>query len=174
MDSQSAALLVPTHVSRHLTFSPPKSEKILTKTLDGLLPLLVLIFPIFASAYLVVLSLLSFPARAAPVASSETFNGGQLFHLYVMPQLFLLSFQILTENIIGSMSLFSPPVRAFVPVLYTVGRIFVIIHWMADLWFNKDLPPNLPLKVLPTYKSPSPGSKITDAMQSYLNIICTC
>ncbi|KAK4763225.1 hypothetical protein SAY86_008993 [Trapa natans] len=65
-----------------------------------------------------------------------------------MPQLFLLSFQILTENIIGSMSLFSPPVRAFVPVLYTVGRIFVIIDWMADLWFNKDLPPNLPLKVV--------------------------
>ncbi|KAK4762367.1 hypothetical protein SAY86_008135 [Trapa natans] len=32
MDSQSAALLVPTHVSRHLTFSPPKSEKILTKS----------------------------------------------------------------------------------------------------------------------------------------------
>lgn len=60
------------------------------------------------------------------------------------PHLFLLSFQILTENVISGLSLFSPPVRALVPVLYTVRRIFVIIDWMADVWLNKDLPPEFP------------------------------
>jgi hypothetical protein len=63
------------------------------------------------------------------------------------PHLFLLSFQILTENIISGLSLFSPPVRALVPLLYTVRRIFVIIDWVNDVWVNKTLPANAPFKV---------------------------
>ncbi|KAF8378031.1 hypothetical protein HHK36_029364 [Tetracentron sinense] len=62
------------------------------------------------------------------------------------PHLFLLSFQILTENIISGLSLFSPPVRALVPLLYTVRRIFVIIDWIYDVWLNKTLPANAHLK----------------------------
>ncbi|XP_062150845.1 uncharacterized protein LOC133859426 [Alnus glutinosa] len=62
------------------------------------------------------------------------------------PHLFLLSFQILTENIISGLSLFSPPVRALVPLLYTVRRIFVIIDWVNDVWVNKTLPANAPFK----------------------------
>ncbi|KAF8390672.1 hypothetical protein HHK36_025199 [Tetracentron sinense] len=62
------------------------------------------------------------------------------------PHLFLLSFQILTENIISGLSLFSPPVRALVPLLYTVRRIFVIIDWVSDVWLNKTLPANAQLK----------------------------
>ena len=58
------------------------------------------------------------------------------------PHLFLLSCQILTENVISGLSLFSPPVRALVPLLYTVWRIFVIIDWCKDVWFNKSLPVN--------------------------------
>lgn len=58
------------------------------------------------------------------------------------PHLFLLSCQILTENVISGLSLFSPPVRALVPLLYTVWRIFVIIDWSKDVWFNKSLPVN--------------------------------
>lgn len=58
------------------------------------------------------------------------------------PHLFLLSCQILTENVISGLSLFSPPVRALVPLLYTVWRIFVIIGWSKDVWFNKSLPIN--------------------------------
>lgn len=58
------------------------------------------------------------------------------------PHLFLLSCQILTENVISGLSLFSPPVRALVPLLYTVWRIFVIIGWSKDVWLNKSLPIN--------------------------------
>lgn len=58
------------------------------------------------------------------------------------PHLFLLSCQILTENVISGLSLFSPPVRALVPLLYTVWRIFVIIDWCKDVWFNKSLSVN--------------------------------
>ncbi|KAF9622286.1 hypothetical protein IFM89_031089 [Coptis chinensis] len=62
------------------------------------------------------------------------------------PHLFLLSFQILTENIISGLSLFSPPVRALVPLLYTVRRLFVIVDWVVDVWLNKTLPANAPFK----------------------------
>lgn len=64
------------------------------------------------------------------------------------PHLFLLSFQILTENIITALSLFSPPVRALVPLLYIVRRIFVIIDWLHDVWTNQTLSPNSQLKVI--------------------------
>ncbi|CAL5027890.1 unnamed protein product [Urochloa decumbens] len=87
---------------------------------------------------------------AAPSASPEIFRGSKLFQAYVVvgttvglflplahvlggfargddaavraatPHLFLLSCQILTENVVGSLDAFSPPVRALVPLLYTV------------------------------------------------------
>ncbi|KAM7464765.1 hypothetical protein LguiA_032886 [Lonicera macranthoides] len=64
-----------------------------------------------------------------------------------MPHLFLLSFQILTENIISGMGLFSPPVRrALVTLLYTVRRTFVLIDWLLDVWFYKSLPANAHLQ----------------------------
>ncbi|XWS34528.1 hypothetical protein CRYUN_Cryun21dG0046300 [Craigia yunnanensis] len=62
------------------------------------------------------------------------------------PHLFLLSFQILTENVISGLSLFSPPVRALVPLLYTVRRVFVILDWMHGVWLNRTLPANAKLK----------------------------
>lgn len=145
---------------------------------SGLVPLLDLIFPAFASVYLIALSKLAFPSHGnAATASAETFQGGRLFRLYVVvgttiglflplayvlggfargddhavrsatPHLFLLSFQILTENLISGLSLFSPPVRALVPLLYTVRRIFVIIDWMTDVWCNKTLQANAQFKV---------------------------
>lgn len=109
--------------------------------------------------------------------SVEIFKGSSLFRVYVIlgttiglflplayvlggfargddhavksatPHLFLLSFQILTENIISGLSLFSPPVRALVPLLYTVRRIFVILDWMQDVWINNALEVNAPVKV---------------------------
>ncbi|KAA0039826.1 uncharacterized protein E5676_scaffold266G002220 [Cucumis melo var. makuwa] len=108
--------------------------------------------------------------------SPEIFQGSTLFRMYVVvgttvglflplayvlggfargdehavrsatPHLFLLSFQILTENVISGLSLFSPPVRALVPLLYTVRRIFVIMDWTKDVWLNKALPANAPIK----------------------------
>ncbi|KAL9313876.1 hypothetical protein ACSQ67_019328 [Phaseolus vulgaris] len=105
-------------------------------------------------------------------SGTEIFKGSRMFRMYVVlgtttglflplayvlggfargdehavrsatPHLFLLAFQILTENIISGLSLFSPPVRAMVPVIYTVRRIFVDIDWINDVWLNKTLPIN--------------------------------
>lgn len=144
---------------------------------SGLVPLLDLVFPAFASAYLLALSQFAFPAHGKISESPELFQGSRMFRLYVVigttvglflplayvlggfargdehavrsatPHLFLLSFQILTENIISGLSLFSPPVRALVPLLYTVRRIFVILDWINDVWINKTFPANAKFKV---------------------------
>lgn len=146
---------------------------------SGLVPLLDLIFPAFASAYLIALSRLAFPAHGnSSSGSQELFRGGKFFRFYVVvgttiglflplayvlggfargdedavrcttPHLFLLSFQILTENVISGLSMFSSPVRALVPLLYTVKRLFLIIDWINDAWFNKTLPANAEVKVI--------------------------
>ncbi|KAI4385316.1 hypothetical protein MLD38_003358 [Melastoma candidum] len=140
---------------------------------SGLVPLLDLVFPAFATVYLIALSRLCFPSTMA-LPSEEIFKGGRLFQLYLLvgttvglflplayvlggfargdeqavrsatPHLFLLSFQILTENVISGLGLFSVPVRALVPLLYTVRRIFVVLDWVSDVWL-KTLPPSAPL-----------------------------
>lgn len=151
---------------------------IMVFSISGLVPLLDLIFPAFASAYIIALSRFAFPSYTNVRSHSiEIFRGSRLFRVYVIlgttiglflplayvlggfargddhavrsatPHLFLLSFQILTENIISGLSLFSPPVRALVPLLYTVRRIFVILDWMQDVWINKTLKVNASLKV---------------------------
>ncbi|KAJ6393189.1 hypothetical protein OIU77_022628 [Salix suchowensis] len=146
---------------------------------SGLVPVLDLVFPAFTSAYLLALSRFAFPSYGR--TSSEIFQGSRFFRFYVIlgttlglflplayvlggfargddhavrsatPHLFLLSFQILTENIISGLSLFSPPVRALVPLLYTVRRIFVIIDWINDVWFIKTLPANAHVKDIAWY-----------------------
>lgn len=108
-------------------------------------------------------------AARSPAASQEIFRGSKLFQAYVVlgttvglflplahvlggfargddaavrsatPHLFLLSCQILTENVVGSLGAFSPPVRALVPLLYTVRRVFVIVDWVYDVWANRAL-----------------------------------
>jgi hypothetical protein len=148
---------------------------IMVFSVSGLVPLLDLVFPAFTSAYLLALSRFAFPSYGR--TSSEIFQGSRFFRFYVIlgttialflplsyvlggfargddhavrsatPHLFLLSFQILTENIISGLSLFSPPVRALVPLLYTVRRIFVVIDWINDVWLNKTLPANAQVKV---------------------------
>ncbi|XP_039040581.1 uncharacterized protein LOC120178875 [Hibiscus syriacus] len=114
--------------------------------------------------------------RVSIDGSQEIFNGSKMFKLYVIlgttiglllplayvlggfaraddnavqsatPHLFLLSFQILTENVISGLSLFSPPVRALVPLMYTGRRIFVLLDWVQDAWLNKTLTKNAPSK----------------------------
>ncbi|GJN27847.1 hypothetical protein PR202_gb15902 [Eleusine coracana subsp. coracana] len=108
-------------------------------------------------------------AARSPSASQEIFRGSKLFQAYVVvgttvglflplahvlggfargddaavrsatPHLFLLSCQILTENVVGSLGAFSPPVRALVPLLYTVRRVFVVVDWVYDVWANRTL-----------------------------------
>ncbi|KAG9144583.1 hypothetical protein Leryth_010802 [Lithospermum erythrorhizon] len=148
---------------------------------SGLVPVFDLIFPAFSSVYFILLSRLAFPSHGKSLDSPEIFQGSRLFRFYVIvgttvglflplayvlggfargdehavrsatPHLFLLSFQILTENIISGLSLFSPPVRALVPLLYTVRRIFVILDWVQDVWINKTLPPTAPIQDVAWY-----------------------
>ncbi|XP_022775667.1 uncharacterized protein LOC111317499 [Durio zibethinus] len=150
---------------------------IMVFSVSGLVPLLDLVFPAFASTYIIALSRFAFPSHGrVSTGPPEIFQGSKIFRLFVIlgttiglflplayvlggfargddhavrsatPHLFLLSFQILTENVISGLSLFSPPVRALVPLLYTVRRIFVIIDWMFGVWLNKTLPANAQLK----------------------------
>lgn len=58
------------------------------------------------------------------------------------PHLFLLSFQILSENLIMGLSIFSPPVRVLVPLLYTVRRVFLLIDWTHAMFFKTKMPEN--------------------------------
>ncbi|XP_020234944.1 uncharacterized protein LOC109814842 [Cajanus cajan] len=145
---------------------------ILVFSASGLVPLLDLVFPALASAYILALARFAFPSTSSSSGSPEIFRGSRMFRMYVVvgttvglflplayvlggfargdehavrsatPHLFLLAFQILTENIIAGLSLFSPPVRALVPMMYTVRRIFVDIDWTRDVWLNKTLPAN--------------------------------
>lgn len=144
---------------------------------SGLVPLLDLVFPAFTSLYLFLLSRFAFPSRGTNNNSQEIFHGSRMFRVHVIigtvvglflplayvlggfargddhavrsatPHLFLLSCQILTENVIGGLSLFSHPVRALVPLLYTVRRIFVDLDWINDVWLLKALPANSHYKV---------------------------
>lgn len=150
---------------------------VLVFSASGLVPLLDLLFPLFVSFYLLTLSHFTFPSYHRGL-SQNIFHGSKLFQLYVIvgttvglflplayvlggfgrgdklavrsasPHLFFISFQILTENIVSGLSMFSPPVRALVPLIYTVRRIFVDINWIHDVWLNITLPENAPLKVI--------------------------
>ncbi|KAI3780129.1 hypothetical protein L2E82_10063 [Cichorium intybus] len=135
----------------------------------GLVPLFDLVFPAFTTGYLLMLSRLAFPGAAK---SKEIVQGSEMLRVYTImgtviglflplayvlggyargdekavrsatPQLFLLSFQILTENVINVLSLFSAPVRALVPMLYTVRRLVVILDWIQVVWLNNSLDAN--------------------------------
>ncbi|KAF2292911.1 hypothetical protein GH714_029791 [Hevea brasiliensis] len=137
---------------------------------NWLVPLLDLVFPAFASAYIFIASRLAFPSNGrVSSGSQEIFQGSKFFWLYLLWEPsgsvsassyvlggfargddhavrsatpFVLAFISDTENIISGLSLFSPPVRALVPLLYTVRRIFVILDWIQDVWLNKTLPAN--------------------------------
>ncbi|WVZ85306.1 hypothetical protein U9M48_032251 [Paspalum notatum var. saurae] len=107
--------------------------------------------------------------HSPPTHHQEIFRGSRLFQAYVVvgttvglflplahvlggfargddaavraatPHLFLLSCQILTENVVASLgAAFSPPVRALVPLLYTVRRVFVILDWAYAVWAAGD------------------------------------
>ncbi|CAJ1937763.1 unnamed protein product [Sphenostylis stenocarpa] len=147
---------------------------VLVFSASGLVPLLDLAYSGLISIYLILLARFAFPSHGC--GPGPIFDGSGLFRVYVVvgtvvglflplayvlggfgrgdkhavratsPHLFLLSFQILTENVISSFSLFSPPVRAMVPLMYTVRRIFVDIDWIHDVWLNQTLLTNAHLK----------------------------
>jgi hypothetical protein len=132
---------------------------------SGLVPLLDLAFPVFLSIYAFLLSALVFP-NYGNAESLQVFKGNRLFQLYVVlgtviglflplayvlggfarndqdsvraatPHLFLLSFQVLSENLISGLNIFSVPVRALLPILYSMRRLFSLNGWVISTWFT--------------------------------------
>lgn len=137
---------------------------------SGLVPLLDMAFPILITAYLWFLNTLVFKSYASSHEAKEVFHGSRMFQSYVVlgtivglflplayvlggfargdqtavraatPHLFLLSAQILSENVISSLAMFSPPVRAILPLLYTGRRLFTLYEWVTTT-FRTSLPP---------------------------------
>ncbi|XP_027918637.1 uncharacterized protein LOC114177469 isoform X2 [Vigna unguiculata] len=149
---------------------------VLVFSASGLVPLLDLAYSGLISIYLMLLARFAFPSHGH--GPGPMFHGSRLFQMYVVvgtvvglflplayvlggfargdkhavqassPHLFLLSFQILSENVISRFSMFSAPVRAMVPLMYTVRRIFVDIDWVSDVWLNQTLVTNANLQVV--------------------------
>ncbi|XP_002977314.2 uncharacterized protein LOC9639078 [Selaginella moellendorffii] len=138
---------------------------------SGLVPLLDLAFPVFASLYAFFLGSVVFPNyHKHRSAAPEVFKGNRLFQLYVIlgtlmglflplayvlggfargdqasvraatPHLFLLSVQILSENLISGLALFSLPVRALLPILYTARRLIALSSWV-HITLTMTIPP---------------------------------
>ena len=118
---------------------------------SGLVPLIDILFPIVLSFYAFLLSKLVFPRYKN--TDLEVFKGNRWFQLYVVtgtviglflplayvlggfarndqrsvraatPHLFLLSCQVLSENLVSGLVIFSLPVRALLPILYNGRRL---------------------------------------------------
>ena len=97
----------------------------------------------------------------------EVFHGSRNFQLYVMlgtaiglflplayvlggfargdqhsvkactPHLFLLSAQVLSENLVSNLAIWSPPVRAFLAAIYTGRRIFSLADWVIAVCYRE-------------------------------------
>ncbi|XP_057419697.1 uncharacterized protein LOC130713891 isoform X2 [Lotus japonicus] len=149
---------------------------VLVFSASGLVPLFDLLFPALTTIYLMALARFAFPSNVRGGPRQIIFHGSRGFQAYVVvgttvglflplayvlggfgrgdelavqsasPHLFLMSVQILTENVISGLSLFSPPVRALVPLMYTIRRIFVDVDWVQNVWLYKTLPQNALLK----------------------------
>lgn len=132
---------------------------------SGLVPFGDLLFPVFVTAYLYVLSRFVFPTINKEGARMEVFHGSRMFQLYLMlgtvlglflplayvlggfargdqhavrastPHLFLLSVQVLSENLVSNLAVWSPPVRAFLVAIYNTRRIFSLVDWAYDAFY---------------------------------------
>ncbi|CAD6261149.1 unnamed protein product [Miscanthus lutarioriparius] len=133
---------------------------------SGLVPLIDLVFPVATTIYLLAISRRCTPSstpparpprprrssaaatlatsivivtkvtnleQAVPGVRGAGHDGGSV------PAAGARAGRILTENVVGSLGAFSPPVRALVPLLYTVRRVFVIVDWVYDVWANRAL-----------------------------------
>jgi hypothetical protein len=138
---------------------------------SGLVPVVDLLFPVFISIYAFLLNSTVFTSYGKPEAL-QVFKGNRLFQIYIIlgtiiglflplayvlggfargdqtavraatPHLFLLSFQVLSENLISGLSIFSLPVRALLPILYSMRRLFSLNGWITSTFFLAKLPPN--------------------------------
>lgn len=138
---------------------------------SGLVPLADILFPLAITLYCVIISMIVFPRYKN--AELSVFTGNRLFQLYVAigtviglflplayvlggfarndqqsvraatPHLFLLSCQVLSENLVSGFEVFSSPVRAFIPILYNTRRLFALMDWTEDMFLHRHLPSNL-------------------------------
>lgn len=144
---------------------------------SGLVPLIDILFPIVISVYSVFLSKLVFPRYKN--AELQVFTGNRAFQIYVVsgtimglflplayvlggfarndqesvraatPHLFLLSCQVLSENLVSGLEIFSLPVRALMPILYNMRRLFSLADWAEEMFMNRHLPKNPTVNVSP-------------------------
>ncbi|KAH9557155.1 hypothetical protein CY35_07G069900 [Sphagnum magellanicum] len=135
---------------------------------SGLVPVADLLFPIFITLYAFLLSAAIFPSYKG--GDLQVFKGNRLFQGYVIvgtsvglflplafvlggfargnqqavrsatPHLFLLSCQILTENLVNGLQIFSLPVRVLLPILYSARRIFSLSDWVQSTFTLSTLP----------------------------------
>jgi hypothetical protein len=137
---------------------------------SGLVPLVDILFPLIISLYSIVLSAVVFPRYKN--AELVVFQGNRLFQGYVVlgtviglflplayvlggfarndqesvraatPHLFLLSCQVLSENLVSGFEALSLPVRAIMPILYNTRRLFALADWTEEMFFHRELPKN--------------------------------
>ncbi|CAM6010533.1 unnamed protein product [Sphagnum balticum] len=135
---------------------------------SGLVPVADLLFPIFITVYAFLLSATIFPSYKD--GDLQVFKGNRIFQGYVIvgtsvglflplafvlggfargnqqavrsatPHLFLLSCQILTENLVNGLQIFSLPVRVLLPILYSARRIFSLADWVQSTFMLSTLP----------------------------------
>lgn len=129
---------------------------------SGIVPVVDMLFALFATVYIGVLSLLVFPARRRE-KQMNLFEGSKAFGVYnvlgsalglflplayvlggfarsdqravlvATPHLFLLACQTLSENIIQDWPTVSFPVRALLSTLYNARRLFTIASWIVSI-----------------------------------------
>ncbi|KAG0581211.1 hypothetical protein KC19_4G232800 [Ceratodon purpureus] len=134
---------------------------------SGLVPLIDILFPVVISVYSVLLSKLVFPRYKN--AELQVFKGNRAFQIYVVtgtvlglflplsyvlggfarndqesvraatPHLFLLSCQVLSENLVSMLEIFSLPVRALMPILYNTRRLFALVDWTQEMFITRHL-----------------------------------
>jgi len=134
---------------------------------SGLVPIIDIVFPLVISLYAVFLSKLVFPRYKN--AELQVFKGNRAFQMYVVsgtviglflplayvlggfarndqesvkaatPHLFLLSCQVLSENLVSGLEIFSLPVRALMPILYNGRRLFSLADWTEEMFLKRHL-----------------------------------
>ncbi len=177
---------------------------------SGLVPVADLLFPIFITVYAFLLSATIFPSYKD--GDLQVFKGNRIFQGYVIvgtsvglflplafvlggfargnqqavrsatPHLFLLSCQILTENLVNGLQIFSLPVRVLLPILYSARRIFSLADWVQSTFMLSTLPQDptfevgfsLPPKYVLFLHLLSLTSKQTDNLTSNFSFQCEC
>lgn len=163
---------------------------------SGLVPLIDILFPVVISIYAVVIGKLVFPRYKN--AELSVFKGNRVFQAYVIfgtlvglflplayvlggfarndqeavraatPHLFLLSCQVLSENLVSGLQIFSLPVRALMPLMYNTRRLFALVDWTEEMWITRHLSAHPTLNVSDYLD----GSSCSDSRSQLIRFPC--